>query len=63
MAATAAVTFVQTWRIGRQVQENAAPRRKGTIRAVQGTGANAVITVNLTGHAPVSLRPGQLTPL
>ena len=59
--ATAAATFQQTWRIGRRVQENAAPRRKGSIRVVQGTGSNAVIVVNLDGRAPTSFQPGQLT--
>ena len=61
--ATAAQVFQQTWRIGRRVQENAAPHRKGTIRARRGTGANAVITVNLDGRPPASFRPAQLTPL
>lgn len=59
--ATAAQTFRQLWRPGRRVKEKAAPHRTGTIRAVQGTGFNAVIFVNLTGHPPASFRPGQLT--
>ena len=61
--ATAAQTFQQMWRIGRRVQEAAAPHRKGSIRARAGTGPNARITVNLDGRPPVTLRPGQLTPL
>ena len=61
--AAAATSFNATWRIGRTVQENAAPRRKGTIKARQGTGSNANIIVNLSGHPPVSFRPAQLTPL
>lgn len=56
-------TFQQTWKIGRRVQENAAPRRKGTIKARQGTGANAVIVIALDGRPPASFHPAQLTPL
>lgn len=63
MAATAAQSFAQQWRIGRNVQEKAAPHRKGVIRARQGTGANARITVTLTGSHPVTFTPAQLTPL
>jgi len=37
--------------------------RKGTIRARQGTGSNAVIVVALTGGTPTSFHPAQLTPL
>ena len=59
--ATAAATFQQAWHIGRRVQENAAPRRKGTIRVVSGTGANAVVVVNVDGRAPQNFQPGQLT--
>ncbi len=58
-----AQTFAQTWRIGRRVQEKAAPHRTGTIRARQGTGPNAIIVVNLSGHPPQNFRPAQLTPL
>lgn len=54
-------TFQQTWKIGRRVQETAAPHRKGTIKARQGVGANAVITVALDGRPPASFRPAQLT--
>lgn len=61
--ATAATTFAQTWRIGRRVQEKAAPHRKGTIRARNGTGANARILVGLDGRPPHTFTPGQLTPL
>lgn len=61
--AAAAVTFQQTWRIGRSVREVAPPHRTGTIRAVQGTGPNATIVVNLPGRSPTSFRPAQLTPL
>ena len=56
-------TFQQTWRIGRSVQEIAAPHRKGEIRVVQGTGPLARIVVNLAGAAPTSFRPAQLSPL
>jgi hypothetical protein len=61
--ASSSQTFQQVWRIGRQVQEKAAPHRKGTIRSRAGTGANAQITVNITGRAPVTFHPAQLTPL
>lgn len=61
--ASAAVSFQQTWRIGRTVQEDAPPQRTGTIRAVRGTGPNATIVVNLAGRPPASFRPSQLTPL
>ena len=56
-------TFQQTWRVGRRVQEKASPFRKGTIRARQGTGANARITVALDGRPPATFHPAQLTPL
>lgn len=56
-------TFQQIWRVGRRVQENAAPHRKGSIRARKGTGANARITVNLDAHPPQTFHPAQLTPL
>jgi hypothetical protein len=52
--------FQRAWRPGRTVQEAASPHRKGTIRAVRGTGGNAVVTVNLNGHPPQNFRPGQL---
>lgn len=61
--ATAAQTFQQTWRVGRRVQETAAPHRKGTIRARAGTGVNARITVALDGRPPATFTPAQLTPL
>lgn len=64
MAATsAAASFHATWRIGRRVQEVAPPGRIGVIRAVQGTGVNAAIVVNLSGRPPQNFRPAQLTPL
>ena len=56
------LTFRQTWRIGRAVQVKATGRT-GRIRAVQGTGINAVIVVAVTGGTPTSFRPAQLTPL
>ena len=59
--ATSSQTFQQQWRPGRRVQEAAAPHRKGTIRARQGTGANARITVGLDGHPPQTFYPAQLT--
>jgi hypothetical protein len=59
--AASAQVFQQQWRPGRRVQEIAAPRRKGTVRARQGTGANARITVTLDGRPPATFRPGQLT--
>ena len=58
---TSAQTFRQAWRPGRRVQERAAPRRTGTIRAVAGTGVNARIFVTLPGVPPASFRPSQLT--
>ncbi|HEV2258590.1 MAG TPA: hypothetical protein VGS06_36175 [Streptosporangiaceae bacterium] len=61
--AASSQTFQQTWRIGRRVQEVAPPHRKGAIKARQGTGPNAVITVALDGRPPASFRPAQLTPL
>jgi len=62
-ASAAARNFHQEWYVGRPVQENAPPHRKGTIKAVQGTGGNARIIVNLAGHPPVTFHPAQLTPL
>ena len=59
--ASAAQTFRQRWKIGRRVQENAAPHRKGSIRFVRGTGSNAVVIVNLDGRPPASFRPSELT--
>ena len=61
--AAAAQVFQQQWRPCRRVREAAAPHRKGTIRARQGTGANARITVALDGRPPATFRPAQLTPL
>jgi len=61
--AAAAQTFQQKWKPGRRVQEVALPHRKGAIRAVRGTGQNAVITVGLDGRPPANFRPAQLTPL
>lgn len=59
--ATAAQTFQQEWHPGVRVQEVASPHRKGTIRAVQGTGPNAIVVVNLDGRPPATFRPSQLT--
>lgn len=58
--ATSASTFNALWRPGKRVQEVARPRRKGTIRHVAGSGANAVVTVGIDGRAPTSFRPAQL---
>ena len=58
--ATAAATFQATWRIGRRVQEVAAPHRRGSIRAVLGAGVNAIIIVGLDGSHPANFRPAQL---
>ena len=55
--------FNLIWRPGRQVQEVAAPHRKGVIRLVIGTGGNALIFVNLYSHPAQSFSPAQLTPL
>lgn len=43
-----------------RVQEVASPHRKGTVRAVKGTGVNAVITVGLDGRPPTNFRPADL---
>ena len=59
--ASAAQTFSQAWSVGRRVRETAAPHRKGTISARQGTGTNARITVNLDGRPPQAFFPAQLT--
>ena len=59
--AASAQTFRLRWRIGRRVQEDAAPHRRGSIRSVRGTGSNATIFVNLDGRPPASFRPSQLT--
>ena len=59
--ASAAATFQATWKIGRRVQEAAAPHRKGSIRLVRGAGVNAVITVGLDGSHLANFRPAQLT--
>jgi hypothetical protein len=48
------------WHVGRRVQELAAPHRKGSIRAVRGTGPSAQITVALDGRPPQNFRPAQL---
>ena len=58
--AAAAQTFQQQWRPGRRVQEAAAPHRQGSIKARQGTGENARITVALDGRPPVTFKPAQL---
>lgn len=55
-------TFAQTWRVGRTVRVKATGRT-GRIKARQGTGANARITVAITGGVPTSFHPAQLTPL
>lgn len=49
-----------TFRIQDRVREVAAPHRKGSVRAIAGSGVNAVIVVSLDGHPPVSFRPAQL---
>ena len=61
--ATAAESFQQTWRIGRNVEEKASPHRRGAIRSRSGSGNNAQIVVNLSGRPPVTFHPPQLTPL
>ena len=48
------------FRIQQRVQEVASPHRKGTVRAVAGSGVNAVVTVNLDGRPPANFRPAQL---
>ena len=48
------------FKIQQRVQETASPHRKGTVRAVAGTGINAVVTVNLDGRPPTNFRPAQL---
>jgi hypothetical protein len=60
--ASAATVFRLTWRVGRAVRVNS-NGRKGSIRAVIGTGSRAVIVVAVTGGTPTSFRPSQLTPL
>jgi hypothetical protein len=59
----APLSFSQIWHAGRRVQELALPRRKGTIKFVQGSGFRARITVNLDGGTPAIFFPAQLTPL
>jgi hypothetical protein len=44
------------------VRELAPPHRTGTVIAVIGTGARAVIWVALTGWHPVSFTAGQIAP-
>ncbi len=61
MATTAARTFHLRWHVGAQVTEVAPPHRKGYIRAVQGTGARARITVVFPGAAPVTFFPAELS--
>jgi hypothetical protein len=58
MAVTPKAYYI--FRIGQQVHETVPPFRGGTIRAIQGTGFNTVIWVNITGWHPVALRPSQL---
>jgi hypothetical protein len=58
--ATAAASFHSAWRIGRNVQEIAAPHRKGRIKSVAGTGVNAEVLVTFSGHPPVTFKPAQL---
>lgn len=48
------------FRVPQRVQEAAAPHRKGTVKAVQGSGENARITVALDGWHPVTFHPAQL---
>ena len=57
---TSSQTFQQQYRVGRRVQEAAAPNRRGSIKARQGTGPNARITVALDGRPPQTFRPAQL---
>lgn len=59
-AASAATSWRQQWHPGRRVQEASPPGRKGTIRAVAGTGQNARITVGLDGRPPATFIPAQL---
>lgn len=58
--ATAASSFSALWKPGKRVQEVAPPHRKGTIRAVKGSGNNATIVVGLDGRAPQNFHPPQL---
>jgi len=48
------------FRVGDAVQVLAPPQRKGHVRAVQGSGANAQVTVALIGWHPVTFRPAQI---
>jgi hypothetical protein len=43
-----------------RVREIAAPHRTGTVRAVRGSGSNAIVVVNLDGRAPQNFRPAQI---
>ncbi len=61
MASTAAKTFHLLWHPGASVTEVAPPHRKGYIRAVQGTGSRARVTVVFPGQPPVTFFPAQLT--
>lgn len=49
------------YRPGQRVQEAAAPHRKGTVTAVKGRGAFALIWVRLDGLGTAAFRPGGLT--
>jgi hypothetical protein len=48
------------FKVGNPVQEIAPPHRKGTVRAVKGSGLQADVTVNLTGWHPVTLKASQI---
>jgi hypothetical protein len=49
------------FKVGSRVQEVAAPHRKGTVRAIRGRGASAVIAVGLDGYTIAYFRPSALT--
>ena len=51
------------FKVGQGIQVVAPPHRKGVVRAVIGTGTNAVIVCNLIGWHVTSFTPGQIVPL
>lgn len=57
------LSFMETWNVGRRVQEIAVPHRKGTVRNVFGTGPNARVLVALDGLPAATFYPAQLEPL
>lgn len=59
--ATAAQSWSQKYRVGRAMKEVSPPHRTGHIRAIAGTGPSARITCSITGGAPVTLTPAQIT--